>query len=41
MKEINLQLKRPNIGIWSISCANHVYASKNNFYDGADEKVPG
>lgn len=27
-------------GIWSISCSNHVYTSKDKFYDIDSERIP-
>ena len=30
----------PDLSIWSISCSNHVYACRNDFYDDSRELIP-
>ena len=30
----------PDLSVWSISCSNHVYACKKDFYNYPLEKIP-
>ena len=39
-KTLNELIRKPTRGVWSIACSNHVYASKERYYDIPDEKVP-
>ena len=38
---LNNYIRHPNRGVWSIACSTHVYASHEEYYDTADQKVPG
>ena len=30
----------PEVSIWSISCSNHVYACRDEFYNDPHQKIP-
>lgn len=41
LKTVENLIKSGSKGIWSIACSNHVYASKEEYYNVADETVNG
>ena len=36
----SLMATNPDLSIWSISCSNHVYACRGDFYDNSHQKIP-